>query len=47
MEYAHLYLAMGEKEKAREHWKKAKEMVAEMGYHCRDGEVEELEKELK
>ena len=45
--YARLYLAMGEKEQAREHWEKAKEMVDEMGYHRRDGEVEELEEQLK
>jgi tetratricopeptide (TPR) repeat protein len=44
--YARLYLAMGKKDKAREHWEKAKKMVDEMGYHRRDGEVEELEKEL-
>ena len=47
LEYARLYLAMGEKEQAREHWEKAKEMVDEMGYHRRDGEVEELEEQLK
>ena len=46
MEYACLYLALGEKETAREHWETAKEMVDEMGYHRRDGEVEELEKML-
>jgi len=46
LEYARLYLEMGEKEKAREEWEKAKTMVDEMGYHRRDGELEELEKEL-
>ena len=34
------------KDKAREHLKTAKEMIAKMGYHRRDKEVEELEKEL-
>lgn len=32
---------------AREHLKTAKEMIAKMGYHRRDKEVEELEEELK
>jgi len=43
LEYARLYLAMGEKEKAREHLATAREMIEQMGYHRRDGEVEELE----
>jgi len=43
LEYARLYLAMGEKEKAREHLANAKEMIGKMGYHRRDGEVKELE----
>ena len=47
LEYARLYLAMGEKEQAREAWEKAKTMVAEIGYHRRDGEVEALEGALK
>ena len=42
LEYARLYVAMGEKPKAREHWAKAKEMIGEMGYHRRDGAVAEL-----
>jgi tetratricopeptide (TPR) repeat protein len=33
-------------EKAREHLSTAKEMIEEMGYHRRDKEVEELEREL-
>jgi tetratricopeptide (TPR) repeat protein len=45
--YARLYIAKDEKDKAHEHWEKAKEMIDEMGYHRRDGEVEELEKELQ
>jgi hypothetical protein len=32
---------------AREHLKTAKEMIAKMGYHRRDKEVEELEEQLK
>jgi hypothetical protein len=33
--------------KAREHLDIAKKMINEMGYHRRDKEVEELEKELE
>jgi tetratricopeptide (TPR) repeat protein len=44
--YARLYLAWGEREKARESLATAQGMVAEMGYHRRDAEVEELEAEL-
>ncbi len=47
LEYARLHLAMGENPKAREHLATAKEMVGRMGYHRRDGEVVELEAELK
>jgi len=43
LEYARLYLAQGEREKAREHLGKAKGMIERMGYHLRDGEVRELE----
>jgi len=46
LEYARLYLACGEKEKARESLAKAKGMIEEMGYHRRDGEVAELEAQL-
>jgi len=46
LEYARLYLACGEKEKARESLAKAKGMIEEMGYHRRDGEVAELEERL-
>jgi len=41
--YARLYLAMGNKEKARGELAIAKEMIRKMGYHRRDGEVKELE----
>ena len=34
-------------DEAREHLKTAKEMIAKMGYHRRDKEVEELEKQLE
>ncbi len=44
--YARLYLAMGNKEKARENLDDAKEMIDDMGYHRRDGEVTELEKTI-
>lgn len=44
--YARLYFAIGDKEKAREELAIAKEMIGKMGYHRRDGEVEELEKQL-
>jgi tetratricopeptide (TPR) repeat protein len=46
LEYARLYLARGEKEPARVSLATAREMVEEMGYHRRDGEVEELEAQL-
>ena len=46
LEYARLYLAQGEEEKAREHLGKAKGMIGRMGYHLRDGEVEESGREL-
>lgn len=48
LEYARLYLAMGGdyKAKARESLAKAKAMINDMGYHRRDKEVEELEKQL-
>ena len=34
-------------DEAREHWKTAKEMIAKMGYHRRDKEVEELEEQIE
>jgi tetratricopeptide (TPR) repeat protein len=45
--YARLYLAMGDKEKARGELAIAKEMIEKMGYHRRDGEVKEIEEQLK
>ena len=46
LEYARLFLAMGDAGQAREHFAVAKRMVAEMGYGRRDGEVAELEAAL-
>ena len=46
LEYARLYLAKGEKDKARENWNIAKEKIETMGYHRRDKEVQELEEQL-
>jgi len=43
LEYARLHLACGEKEKARQSLAQAREMIQDMGYHRRDGEVAELE----
>jgi tetratricopeptide (TPR) repeat protein len=43
LEYARLHLACGEREKARQSLAQAKEMIEDMGYHRRDGEVAELE----
>jgi len=45
--YARLYLAKGEKEKARERWQIAKDSIEKMGYHRRDKEVQELEMSLR
>ncbi len=42
LETARLYLAHVQTEKARENLKKAKIMMEEMGYHRRDGEIDEL-----
>jgi tetratricopeptide (TPR) repeat protein len=41
--YARLYLAMGDKDKAREHLVIDREMIGQMGHHRRDHEVKELE----
>lgn len=47
LEYARLYLVMGEKDKARESLATAKEMIEDMGYHRRDKELRDLEEQLK
>ncbi len=46
LEYARLYVAMGDKDKAKEHRDTAKKMIDDMGYHRRDKEVEALDVEL-
>jgi len=47
LEYARLYLAMGEKEEdACRNLDTAKEMIGEMGYHRRDTDVSEIEEKL-
>lgn len=46
LESARLQLAQGNKDKAREYWKTAKEMIEHMGYHRRDNEVTELAEQL-
>jgi hypothetical protein len=43
LEYARLYLARRDEDRAREHLVIAREMIEQMGYHRRDHEVEELE----
>jgi len=45
LEYGRLCLATGDTEAAREHLARAKALVAETGYHRRDGEVAALEQE--
>ena len=47
LEYARLYFAKCEKNKALEHLAATKEMVERMGFHRRDEEVAEMEKQLK
>jgi hypothetical protein len=47
LEYARLYLARGEGEKAWESWEKAKGMIEGMGYHRRDRDVVEIDEQLK
>ena len=46
MEYARLYMAMGDKGKARENLDTAREMIQNMGYHRRDKDVQEIEEQL-
>jgi hypothetical protein len=47
LEYARLYLAMGNETMARQGLATARVMVTRMGYHRRDAEVQELEGQLK
>ncbi|HYG81464.1 MAG TPA: hypothetical protein VD861_13795, partial [Pyrinomonadaceae bacterium] len=44
--YARLFMAQGEKDKARESWAKAKDMIERMGYGRRKKDVEEIGREL-
>jgi tetratricopeptide (TPR) repeat protein len=46
LEYARLHLALGDKDKARESLATASQMIDDMGYHRRDGEVQELKAQL-
>jgi tetratricopeptide (TPR) repeat protein len=46
LESARLSLATGDRAMARKAWKQAKEMIEEMGYHRRDGDVAEIEAQL-
>ncbi|HEX5736613.1 MAG TPA: NACHT domain-containing protein [Blastocatellia bacterium] len=46
LEYARLHLAQGNRDKAREHWKIAKEMIERMGYGRRNKEVKEIARQL-
>jgi tetratricopeptide (TPR) repeat protein len=46
LEYARLYLAQNEQEKARGRWATAKGMIERMGYHRRDKDVKEIEAQL-
>jgi len=43
LEYARLYLAMKDRDKAREHLAIARKMIKQIGYHQRDREVKELD----
>jgi C4-dicarboxylate-specific signal transduction histidine kinase len=42
LEYARLFVASGEKDKARESLDRAKKMIEAMGYHRRDGECQRI-----
>jgi hypothetical protein len=46
LESARLHLAQGNHDEARKHWEIAKAMIARMGYHRRDKEVDEIEQQL-
>jgi tetratricopeptide (TPR) repeat protein len=47
LESARLSLAIGDRASARKAWETAKAMVEEMGYHRRDEEVKEIERQLE
>ncbi len=42
LEYTRLYLAQGDRDKAREHWAMAKAMIERIGYHRRDEDLTTL-----
>ncbi len=44
--YARLFIVQGKKEKAREIWANAKEMIERRGYHRRDKDVKEIERQI-
>lgn len=46
LEYARLYLAQGQPEKARPHLTTAKKMVADLGYGRRHQDILDLEAQL-
>lgn len=46
LESARLALTLGDKDAARVHYDKARQLIAETGYHRRDGELAELAHEL-
>jgi tetratricopeptide (TPR) repeat protein len=46
LESARLQIAQGNRDRAREHWNTAKEMIERMGYHRRDNEVNELAEQV-
>jgi len=46
LEYARLFVASGEKDKAREHFELAKKMIEEIGYHRRDVECQRIEQQI-
>ncbi|MBI1766683.1 MAG: hypothetical protein HYR56_35190 [Acidobacteria bacterium] len=47
LESARLALALGETDKARVHCDAARQLINETGYHRRDGELAEIESQLK
>jgi hypothetical protein len=47
LEAARLALATGDRASARKAWETANAMIEEMGYHRRDGEVKEIEEQLR
>ncbi len=47
LEAARLCLAQRDPTQARPHWEQARDLVAQTGYHRRDGEVREIEAQLR